>query len=118
MANQLIKHCDSCTCNDPKVARAPLGPEETTVRIVKPGHIFMKTKGGQAVEVPTRDIAHRSTLLATYSVEEWKQKTEEARRSASPQEPKINSVELASQFKAKAKQSLAAQKTSDERGSK
>lgn len=98
MANQLIQHCDSCTCNAPARAAAPRGAEASTVRIVKPGHLFMKAKAGQAVEVPDRLLEHRSTILATMSVEEWKMETDR-RRAAVNATPAQDSVKLAHEFK-------------------
>lgn len=91
------KHCDSCTCDAPARAKAPRVTEPTTVRIVRPGHIFMKGRGGMAVEVPDRLLEHRSTLLATVSVEEWKAETDR-QRDAINRPPAQDSVKLAQDF--------------------
>lgn len=76
---------------------ADKGVEPTTVRIVRPGQIFMKAKGGQPVEVPNQYLNHRSTLLATMSVEEWKLEVEKARTPKHQEGP--SSVDLARSLK-------------------
>lgn len=116
----LIKHCDTCTCNEPVPHARAAGPslEPKTVRIVRAGQIFMKTRAGQAVEVPDRLLEHRSTILATMSVEEWKSATDEAKRRLDPVGPVTSSVDMARDFKARAAQGATAARKSGEKSNK
>lgn len=70
--------------------------EPRTPRIVKPGHIFMKAKGGQTVMVKTAQLGHHSVKLATWSVEEYQAKVAEARAPEGP--PRDDSVKLAAEM--------------------
>lgn len=71
------------------------------MRIVKAGQIFMSTKAGQAVLVPNRLLEHRSTLLATHSVEEWEALLAKGRERATAIEG-TSSVKLAAEIQKKA----------------
>lgn len=120
MANE--KTCPSCgqSCTEEQLEQGKRtaiaatsqakSSEPTTVRIVRPGHLFRKGKGGQAIEVPNRLLEHRSTLLATMSVEEWREMKAAAARRANPEPEGPSSVEIAREMRERVSKSVNASK--------